>query len=489
MIPVLSNSNMRKSDACAPDSGRVKMARAAKELFGAVEWCSPAAVVCGPGNNGGDGYALALLLKEAGVECELFIPERRFSQDGGYYYEKCVQAGIKEGNSSLSNYACIVDCIFGTGFRGVPEEPFASYIDAINQSGAYVVSADINSGLAGDSGLGERCVVSDLTVSFGSFQPGHFLGRAKDVMKQKINRPIGVPPVEPPYWLLEPQDVKKIIGGRDNNSNKGSYGRIALIGGSLEYSGAIRLAAMANCAMRAGAGVATIAAPREICPLIAPAILEATLFPLESEKGRMSFDGQGLEKLCSSCSVVAFGMGSGKGHGTEQTVKYLAQSFDGTLIIDADGLNAISAADEPVLPRGRGRTILTPHPMEFSRLTGLSLSEILEDPCARALEFAGDRECVVLLKGPSTVVSDGKTVLICDTGCPGMATAGSGDVLSGILAAVCGYQPDPLRAAAAAAWINGLAGRIAQSRSNPVSMTAGDTALAVRDAVGMIMDC
>ncbi len=486
MISVLSVDNMRKSDAAtiaAGTPGRELMMRAAKGVFDSVRWKEPVAIVCGSGNNAGDGYALALLLCEADIDCTVFCVYDRFSDDGKYYYDLCVEKGISIDNGvkvpNLAGFKTVVDCLLGTGFKGDVRPELAKVVDAINDSGAYIVSVDINSGLNGDTGMAIKCVRSDLTVSVGSYKPGHFLNMAKDVIKDKVNCDIGIAPVSEPYQLMEQSDIANILGKRSNMSNKGTYGYCALIGGSVRYSGAIRLAYLANAAMRSGAGVVKIAVPSSIVHDIAGHILESTIFPL-SDDGYVPAQ---IDELISNVRTVAFGMGIGTADATAHILMHLLTKFEGNLIIDADGLNLLSKLDRGVIRNRKGTTVLTPHLMEFSRLTGLDKNEILSDLVGTAAAYAADTGAVVLLKGPATIITDGDRVYITDRGCAGMATAGSGDVLSGIVAATCSYVNDKCLAVAAAAYINGAAGEIASSKYGDISMIAGDTVASIPEVI------
>ena len=530
MIPVWSVERMRKSDAWTIETGKASavelMGRAAEQIFDALasalepDFCGsavPAAVVAGSGNNGGDGYALALLLHRAGIPVTVFCLSPRRTETAAHFADLCEREGVPlvpwRNGQDLSPFSLIADCIFGTGFSGAIRPPASGAIREINRcgaSGAFVVSADINSGLAGDSGMaafdeetGERLSVrSDLTVSVGAFQPGHFLNMAKDVMKRRVSADIGIElfPGERQAFLFEAEDAASAFPPRPNFSNKSDYGYVGLIGGSDRYSGAVRLSTLACAAMRSGAGVVKTAAPASLCPLIAPSILEATLFPLPDRDGKLAFDDSmpdALEELTRGLRAAAFGMGAGLSEDTERIVAWLLEHFSGTLTIDADGLNALSRREdgEDLLKRAadRGtRVILTPHTMEFSRLLRLpretGVAEILSDPVSPAEAYAERTGAVVLLKGPATVVTDGKNTRLVDRGCPGMATAGSGDVLSGVLAAVSGFVRDPLAAACSAAWVSGRAGELAQAEIGEVSMTAGDTVrhlpAAIRELTG-----
>ena len=542
MIDVLSVANMRKSDAWTIEhevSGKELMLRAGKGIVEAADkvchWESACAIVCGSGNNAGDGYVIASLLAERGIACRIFLLGDKYSEDGAYYYQKCMDMGIPTAKcneqTTFVGYARIVDCIFGTGFSGEPRGLSSIIIDRINEAhehGSIVISADINSGLNGDNGLAVRCVQSDLTVSVGGWKSGHFLNGAMDYMREKQNCDIGIRPVEPAYHLLEEEDVRCLFPARKHESNKGSFGYLALIGGSVRYSGAIRLANIANSALRAGAGVVKLAVPEGICTGITPHILESTLFPLhQKDDGFFRFEKAQWEELLRGTRAAAFGMGIGNSEDTQQAVRFLLEEYDGVLVIDADGLNALArileeergeeaavedapmekcseeaavtdaklheyrsqnASKDSLLARTKAQVILTPHLKEFSRLSGYSIDQIRQEPIPLAQEFAREHKVILLLKGPCSIITDGTEVLLCDRGCPGMATAGSGDVLSGIMAAVCAANPDKLlQAAAAAAYINGAAGELAQEAYNDVTMTAGDTAAMVREVMVQIL--
>ncbi|MBR6271668.1 MAG: NAD(P)H-hydrate epimerase, partial [Lachnospiraceae bacterium] len=283
MIDVLSVENMCLSDAAAirdRSGSRELMRRAGESIFGAALWKPPVAVVCGSGNNAGDGYVVAAALFKAGIDVSIILLSDKFSEDGAYYYAKCEKLGIKtvkyDENTDLGTYCTILDCIFGTGFKGKVSGAAKSAIEAINSSGAYVISADINSGLNGDSGMAEICVRSDLTVSIGGYKSGHFLNMAKDVCGRLVNADIGIRPVLPAYHLIEKEDIKQVFPPRKNFSNKSDYGYVALFGGSERYGGAIRLASMANAACLAGAGVTVICAPDILADTIKPGLIEST---------------------------------------------------------------------------------------------------------------------------------------------------------------------------------------------------------------------
>lgn len=303
--------------------------------------------------------------------------------------------------------------------------------------------------------------------------------------------------------FIKEEQVASLFPERPSDCHKGSFGYVAMIGGSIEYSGAIRLAAQANAsvlngecelpaqadaAMRSGAGVATVAAPRSICPLILPQVMEATLYPLSDEAGELVFNEEEFARLCRRYDCIAFGMGIGNSDETLKAVEYLLTHYDRKLILDADGLNAMARLDHDLIRASKAQLILTPHAKEFSKLSGLSVAETKADPVSAAKYLAAELDAVVLLKGSTTVVAGpDNRVLLTDRGCPGMATGGSGDVLSGILSALCVNADDLVMAAAAGAYINGAAGELAQSRRSDVTMTAADTAACVAETVEEII--
>ncbi len=496
MIKVVSIDNIRKSDANTATkytTQRELMARAGKGIFEAVKWKAPVAIVCGYGNNAGDGYVVAEYLKNAGIACEIFLVTDEFSEDGLYFYERCVKAGVKitqgVNKMNLDKFNTVLDCIFGTGFKGEVEDPYYTAIEKINACDAYVVCADINSGLGGDSGLGKHCVHSDLTVSLGYFKSGHFLNSAKDIIKDKINCDIGVELVDDPFYVIEKDDIKHIFENRPSNSNKGDYGYVVLVGGSTEYSGAAKLANLSLSALRSGAGVSKLAVPDNLVDAVLPHMLESTLFPLDTMNGSYCFSAATTDKLIRRTEAISVGMGMGASMEVRRLLEYLLCEYSGNLIVDADGLNALARMDRRRFKNASCKLILTPHPKEFERLCGEKFEDFRGDLIGCAKEYAKTTGAILLLKGPTSIATDGDTVYLIDRGCSGMATAGSGDVLSGILAGICGYVEDDklLLGVAAGAYIAGLAGEIANRDIPEVSMIASDTVRAIPAAIKEIL--
>lgn len=496
MINVTSVENMKKSDAETTESipAVELMARAAKGILDAMKaecFRAPVAVVCGVGNNAGDGFALAELLSDAGVDCTVFLLSDRFSESGRYYFDRCEKKGVKVSETlDLAGFGTVVDCIFGVGLHGDVGEPYKSAIEAINSSGAYVVSADINSGLGGDSGLPMGAAVkSDLTVSVGSFKSGHFLNSAKDYIKKKVNVDIGIDLIDEPAKLIEASDIAGLFRRERNDANKGDFGYVALIGGSRDYSGAAKLANLSLSALRTGAGVAKLAVPRSIANAVLPYLLESTLFPLDDFDGQYSFSHATADRLLRGTRAAAVGMGMGRSVEVRRLLQYMLCEYCGRLVIDADGLNELSELSLATYKNSSCRVILTPHPKEFERLSGVKIEDFKQDIIAAAKDFAKKMGVILLLKGPTTVVTDGDTVYLIDRGCVGMSTAGSGDVLSGILAGICGFvkEEDLLLGVAAGAYLNGLAGELASAEIPAASMLASDTVAHIPAATAEIV--
>ena len=489
MQEVASVKVMRESDAYTIKNStpsKELMRRAGQAVFESVAWHGSTAIVCGGGNNAGDGYVLALYLKEAGFDVKLFLLEEKFSEDGRYYFEKCIEDKIEHAcfkDDEFLNFDTIVDCIFGTGFHGEAEGKAKEVIEKINKSGKRVISVDINSGLNGDSGLGSTVVESDLTVSIGTYKSGHYLNMAKDVMKEKINCDIGIDIIGERYYHLDKEDFEGYIGKRKNYSHKGVYGYSAIIGGSAEYSGAVKLSNMSLAALRSGGGVNRLVVPEAIAQGVMPYLLESTLFKMPDTDGKMIYNAESLDEALSGLKSASVGMGWGKNSEYENILLHIMAKEGLNLVIDADGINTLARMGRDAPDNAKCRICLTPHLKEFERLSGLSREEIGKDPIRCAKGFAKAHNVILLLKGTATVITDGDNVFITDRGCPGMATAGSGDVLSGILAGLLGYLPFDVKTVALGAYIAGRAGEEAQKECGAVSMTASDTVRNIGKAI------
>ena len=271
------------------------------------------------------------------------------------------------------------------------------------------------------------------------------------------------------------EDIKDFFKFRDSNVNKYDFGVAGIMGGSINYSGSVKLASMSLAALRCGCGIARVIVDEDLKVAIMPYLLEQTLFVLDNN----------LSDAIKNLDSLAVGMGWGSDISRNEYLEYILFNYKGKLIIDADGLNILSK-NLDWLSNTKARVILTPHLKEFSRLTGISVSDIKENPQKLAEEFAKKYHIILLLKGPTTIITDGISTYLVDSGSPGMATAGSGDVLSGILAGFLAYNSYDTLVVAGAAYLAGLAGSIASLKYTDVSSIASDQIKCIPDAIKII---
>ena len=286
--------------------------------------------------------------------------------------------------------------------------------------------------------------------------------------------------------VLEKEDIKCLFPKRDENSHKGNFGYVGIMGGCIEYSGAVKLANLSTSSLVSGAGVVRLIIPKEIEVSVMPYLLEQTLFPIESKNGHMLFDENVIDKALEKLKALAIGVGWGESIDNEKILKYILETKDIPIVIDADGLNTLAKMDKSILNKTKCKVILTPHLKEFSRISGYSLEEIENNKEKLATDFAKKYNVILLLKGNKTIVTNGKETYIVNRGCPGMATAGSGDVLSGILVGILGYNEPNVLTVAGGAYLAGLAGELSQKNLNDISMRASDTISKIPEAINEI---
>ena len=286
--------------------------------------------------------------------------------------------------------------------------------------------------------------------------------------------------------VLEKEDIKCLFPKRDENSHKGNFGYVGIMGGCIEYSGAVKLANLSSSSLVSGAGVVRLIIPKEIEVSVMPYLLEQTLFLVESQDGHMLFDKNIIDKSLEKLKALAIGMGWGETTDNEKILKYILKTKDIPIVIDADGLNTLAKMDKSILNKTNCKVILTPHLKEFSRISGYSLEEIENNKEKLATEFAKNYNVILLLKGHTTIITDGEETYLVKRGCPGMATAGSGDVLSGILVGILGYNKPNVLTIAGGAYLAGLAGELAEKNLNDISMRASDTISKIPEAIDEI---
>ena len=463
-----SNQQMRRFDEAAIAAGTpalMLMERAGKALAQAVsEAChrlgaGDALFVCGGGNNGGDGFVAAQILHEAGEEVAVLCLAQKFSPDCAAV--KAQYKGELLGRIPRRRYALIVDCLFGTGLARPVGGESAALVDFINGSGAYVIACDLPSGLMEGGIAGETCVRADETVTMGQLKQALLLSDGADVAGKISVADIGIPAVENGAEVWENADVKAFFPRRRSNTHKGSYGTACILAGGA-YSGAAFLAA--GACLKSGAGYTKLCVSGELYPHAIGKLPAAVL------REYKAIDGDIL-----GADALAVGMGSGV---SEQLYVYIAElltNYTGTLVLDADALNTISAYGTEVLSKRACRVVLTPHPKEFSRLAECSVKEVLADPVGMAKEFAARFGVTVLLKNNRSVITDGVRVAVNPTGSPSLAKGGSGDVLSGLLVGTCARGVQPFEAACVASYLLGRAGELVAREMGEYAPDPSDT--------------
>lgn len=377
-------------------------------------------------------------------------------------------------NFDFTDYDILIDAICNSKTLDIEN----NIIKNINKSNKPIISIDINSGLNPYNGLTKSCIHSTLTISLDGLKPGHLLNMAKDNIDKLINIDIKKDSNKNSYYLLEDSDFKNFLPKRLNYSHKGSYGLVGILGGSIKYSGSVKLASISLASLTSGAGVSRLIVPSSIVQSLLLYTLESTIFPVQDENGQMNFNKETINQALNKVTALLIGIGWDQNKNNEQILNYILDNYNIQIVLDADGLNILSHINK-IKPN----LILTPHLKEFSRLTGLEIKKISEDPINIAKNYAKKNHIILLLKGPTTIVTDGKEVYLINKGSAGMATAGSGDVLSGILIGLLGYNKPNITTVAFAAYINGLAGEIAEKKKGSISMLARDTVSCISEAI------
>lgn len=432
-------------------------------------------VICGSGNNAGDGYALAYHLKKKGIDVSVALVSNKFSHFGKIYFDMCRKIKVpilKVENADFSKYDILVDAIYGIGFKGRIPQKEAEIIKMINNSQKKVISIDINSGLDADSGLADICVKSFLTVSIGSYKLGHFLNSAPDNIGDLVNCNIGIPIIGEKICLMDSDDYKDILKKRPLYGSISDYGHIGIMGGSLDYSGAVKLSNMSLSSLRSGCGASRLIVPKEIALGVTPYLLESTLMAFPSKDGKMIYDSKAINKALEGISVLLIGSGWGVSREHQLILKYILENYSIPLIIDDDGIKTLIRMNLDILKKTKCKVILTLNSFEFSKLSNCDINELLNNPLELVRIFADKYNVIVVLKGVSTIITNGfKTHIVSKPFA--VSKVGSGDVLAGIIAGVCGYNKISVKAVSCAVYINNLASFLANK--NQISFISSDT--------------
>jgi hydroxyethylthiazole kinase-like uncharacterized protein yjeF len=444
-------------------------------------------VICGKGNNGGDGFVVVRLLleKKARPDCVLLGKAADLSLDALASYQLLAASGCKvqeaASRADIEPLFCsrkiVVDAIFGTGLARAPAGLAADAVQLINSSGAYVVAVDLPSGLQSDTGTPYNpCVRADLTVTMALPKLGLWLypGRALAGRIEVADIGIATRDQGADAFLLDAAYVRSVLPRRHPDGNKGTFGRALVVAGSRGFSGAAILAGRA--AVRSGCGIVHLAVPEGICESVASGVVEAVKSPLPQTE-ECALSPAALESLldaAGSAQAVALGPGIGTDRRTQKLQLSFLAEIDKPTVVDADGVNNLIGR-LGMLSRTKAPLVLTPHPGEFARLTGTRPAQANADRAGSARKFATERKVVLVLKGASTVIAapDGR-VFVNPTGNSGLATGGTGDVLTGLIAGLLAQGMSPLDAACAGVYLHGLAADIAVKTLTEYCLAAGD---------------
>jgi ADP-dependent NAD(P)H-hydrate dehydratase / NAD(P)H-hydrate epimerase len=508
---VLNTEQMREADRrTIEDIGLpsiVLMENAGRQTVAAMEAAfetlasSRVAVLCGRGNNGGDGFVVARTLAQRGVEALVFLlgSVAEVQGDARVNLEVLGRVGMtvieitsaQEWElhfSEVSECDVIVDALLGTGFRGRLTGLLETVVADVNELGVPIVSIDLPTGVSADTAeLPGEAVEASMTVTLAAPKIPLVFPPADSHAGDLVIADIGIPAplldeLEGQYLeLLTRERMQGILPGRAAESHKGDFGRVLIIAGSFGKTGAAHLAALG--ALRSGAGLVTVATPRSCVPILASMGAEYMTLPLdETPSGTVDFAA--LDRVLEiQADVIAAGPGLGQEPATAAFVHGLLERTGVPLVLDADALNAFSGDPDRLLGRDGVDVVITPHPGEMARLTGGTIEALQAERLRYAREFAAGHKVHVVLKGHRTIVAgpDGRSFVNL-TGNPGMATGGTGDLLTGMIAAWFAQLLDAEAACKLAVYLHGSAGDLAEADEGQIALTATDIAARLGDA-------
>ncbi len=466
-VTLITGSHMRETESLAFRAGAdplIAMEHAAEGIVHHLSAMLPSPrplIVCGSGNNGADGLAAARLLRGRGSGCAVLCQGEMKTPEGKRNLDYLKYLGIPlldsfPSDPAAQGFDCIVDALWGTGFSGVPRGSGCDLIREINQSGLPVLSADVPSGLDADTGRAPgACVRADRTVAFHALKTGMYLGRGPEMCGERVLWDIGLLHTEKGIEALTESDLDVLLPPPSPSLHKGQAGRILILGGSRGKAGAAAMCALG--ALRAGAGLVTIACPEETIPVLQGLVPNAMCVSRREALSSMpAFD------------VLAAGCGMGcEEEDRDALIRFLSHAEKA--VLDADALTLLAREPFP-LPEG---CILTPHAGEGARLLGIGTEEVTDDLIGCAQRIAKKTRAPVLLKSAVSVITDGSDTYLNITGSPALAKGGSGDALCGITAALR-VSFDPLTSARLAALRLGLAGEAGARRFGVRSMLTGE---------------
>ncbi|MFC1568910.1 NAD(P)H-hydrate dehydratase [bacterium] len=453
-------------------------------------------IFCGKGNNGGDGFVTARILFQQGWMVTVFLvgnPED-LGGDAQINFNAVQALGInivllnsEKDLPNIDSADLIIDALLGTGIRGEVTGFVALLMDWINQSPIQVLSVDVPSGLHCDNGQFEgACIEADATVTFGELKRGLVVPPGRDLAGLVDIAEIGIPyqvadSINVKTWLVEDSDCLVRLPSRPVSAHKGDFGKLLVLAGSRGLTGAAALTSMA--ALRTGSGLVVLGCPAGSNSILESKLTEVMTQPLsETEQGSLSLSAEGeIQSQLEWADVLAIGPGLSQHSETQTLIRKIVMDCELPMVIDADGLNAFT--DQPgSFKKKKGPFILTPHPGELARLTHLEMGDIESDPIEIARKWACEWQCVLVLKGAPTVIGhpDGH-VYVNSTGNSGMATAGSGDVLTGIIAGLLAQGCSVQDASICGVYLHGLAGDLVIEDDSDRALIASD----ITETLGM----
>jgi NAD(P)H-hydrate epimerase len=483
LLPLYDSEEMRSLDRAAIETlgipGAVLMERAglgaAHEVIQRFGDAGSVVIVAGGGNNGGDGFVVARHLLAAGIDVRVLLigAATGLGEDARRYLSVAERLGVPVTRRpqaaavrrALRGAGVVVDALFGTGFSGRPRAAAAAAIEAINAAGRPVVALDVPSGVdASDGTVSGAAVRADLTVTFHGPKLGLVVAPGSGHAGQVVVADIGIPPQleTPTFAALATRSLLDLVPRKERDSTKYAAGSVLVVGGAPGFAGAPVMAGRA--ALRAGAGTVWLAVPGNVAPQIATVHPELMVKEMD----------QGLE-LTERAGAVAVGPGLGRGEDAGRLARRLAQRHRGPIVVDADALFAIAGRLE-LTARRRIPAVLTPHEGEMARLLGRDAEWVRANRLAAVREAAAASRAVVLLKGADTLIASpgGERVVVSVSDTPGLATAGSGDVLTGVVAAMLAKGLEPWTAACCGAVMHQRAGRRAAEALGPDGIISGD---------------
>lgn len=503
LMPIVSPAQMRAIDENASaingipsldlmeNAGLAIASFVRDRLSGPSFGCRRVSVVCGPGNNGGDGFVVARHLAEWGATVSVSLIGRRdaLRSDARANYERLGKLGIRpaeihsvEDIAAFDNTDTIVDAMYGTGFRGEIAGLDARMIEVMNTSGVDIVSVDIPSGVNGETGqIATSAVKCSYALALGFAKKGHFLWPGRGHIGQLVVVDIGIPRdtyVDALVRLREisAEFVKAALPPRRPDGHKGTFGRALIVGGSAGMSGSVVLACRA--AMKTGVGLTFAAVPESLVDVVDGGSIETVVRHLPEVRARRAIALRALgevEAACKSCDAIAVGPGMGRHHESQELVRRLVARRTLPMVVDADGLRAIAAKPTNETVRCEVPLVLTPHAGEMAGLLNKDIAEIISDRESAAVECARRFQCIAVMKGAPTFVAEPSgDVYLNPTGNSGMATGGSGDVLTGVIVSLLAQGFDPMNAALCGVYLHGLAGDIGTHEFGERSLIASD---------------